>query len=426
MFAKQWKFTALLLAVVLLLAACSPTATPESDPTEAPTEVVTEAPVEESTDEPTEEADATEVAEPTGPLTITPPEEPAVCEMIPDVPAREVDETDWVKGAEDAEITIIEYADFQCPGCSGIAPALTQFLENHPEARLVYRHFPLSFHDKAMVTAAASEAAGAQGKFWEMYDLLFSRAAEWGSLTPEEARDKMSEYAEELDLDLERFDQELDDDVYAEKINAHYEEAVELGLPGTPTFIFNGQMFPTEMGLSYNGLEAFLTVLEMEDKQVDEVPEMVVDAEGSYEATLKTSQGDIVVELLPESAPTLVNSFIYLAEEGWYDDADFFFVQDNFVALAGDPSNTGFGHPGYYCMGESQGTFDRSGLVGILPNGQFFITLGLDASSLTGQFALIGQVTEGLEVAEALARTLPGDPSAPEADVLESIAVLEK
>ncbi|MCD6345184.1 MAG: thioredoxin domain-containing protein [Anaerolineae bacterium] len=419
---KTGALVVLLMVVVLVLSACSSTATSEPTATVEPTEVATQEPT--AIPEPAQE-------EPTGPLAIATPEQPGICEAqaVPELPARPVDEMDWIKGASeaDADVTILEYAEFQCPGCSGIAPVLDQFLKDHPHVRLVYRHFPLSFHDKALLTAQAAEAAGAQGKFWEMYDLLFGRVSEWNSLSPEEARVKMSEFAADLGLDVEQFDREVDDETYLPKINAQLEESQNLQLPGTPTFIFNGLMFPgQQLGLSYQGLESFLSIMELTENQYDEAPATTLDTEKSYQATLSTSKGDIVVNLLPESAPVNVNSFIFLAQEGWYEGTEFFFVEDNFVALAGDPSNTGLGYPGYYCTGETQGTFDRTGLIGMLPNGQIFITLGMDASELSGKFALIGQVVEGDDVLAALTRRSPADPAVTDPDLLESVTVVEK
>ena len=89
-------------------------------------------------------------------------------------------------------------------------------------------------------------------------------------------------------------------------------------------------------------------------------------------------------------------------------------------------SGTGYGHPGYYCTGETQGTIDRSGLVGITPTGQFFITLGTDAAALSGSFALVGQVTEGLDVAKTLTEVAPGDPASPTPDMVKDITIVEK
>jgi peptidylprolyl isomerase len=138
---------------------------------------------------------------------------------------------------------------------------------------------------------------------------------------------------------------------------------------------------------------------------------------------LATSQGDLVVDLNAESAPVNVNSFVFLAGESWYDGSNFFFVQDNFVAVTGDPTNSTVGYPGYYCTGETDSTFESAGVVGMLPNGQFFVTLGADAAQLNGQFARIGEVVEGAEILEDLARVTVGDPTAPEPSVLESVTI---
>lgn len=426
---RNYSIAALLFtALLVFLAACGPGTTEAPEPTATPEPTEVPATEEPSDEQPTEEATAP--SEPTGPLEVLPAEEPGVCEAqpLPTLPASDPTDTDWSKGAsaEDAEITILEYSDFECPGCAAMAPVLSQFLEENDNIRLIYRHFPLSFHEKAMLTAEATEAAGAQGKFWDMHDLLFARADEWKALSQEEAREKMSEYAEELELDVEEFDSALDDDTYVPLIEEELAEAQELGLPGTPTFIFNNILYPTEqLGLSYQGLNSFLAFLESTEEQYEAPPELTLDTDQEYEAVVSTTQGDITFDLLVDAAPTLINNFRFLATEGWYDDSNFFFVQDNFVALTGDPTNTGIGFPGYYCTGETQNAFDRTGLVGLLPNGQFFFTLGTDASNLSQQFALIGQVTDGEDVLASLTRVRPGDPTA-EPDSVEAVIVKEK
>jgi protein-disulfide isomerase/cyclophilin family peptidyl-prolyl cis-trans isomerase len=427
-------FLSVALALILLvLAACS-----GNGATPAPTPVPTEVSESEPVGDPAEDPGVTEpemptvapTGDPSEPVVVTPPEELAVCEAaaLPELPVRPVDETDWVKGASeaDATMTIYEYSDFQCPGCAGMYPVLQAFLDDHPDVRLVYRHFPLDFHPLAMVTAEATEAAGAQGKFWEMHDLLFDRAAIWSAMTEEEVRTAMSEYAAELDLDVEAFDAALDEGTYVEKIEAQYDESISLGLPGTPTFIFDNVLFPSDIGLSYQGLVSFKSILDSQDEIFfPEPPEVTVDAEDAYEALLTTSQGEVRIQLLPTSAPVNVNNFVFLAEEQWYDGSEFFFVRDGFVAVTGDPTNSTVGYPGYYCTGEQQGDFDRAGLVGMLSNGQFFITLGPEAAQLSGQFALVGQVTEGFDVLDALSRVMVGDPEAPPADVLESVEIVQ-
>ncbi|MEA3310448.1 MAG: thioredoxin domain-containing protein [Chloroflexota bacterium] len=421
----NWVLISTLLVFSLLLAACSATGTPEPTATSTPEPTVESAATE---DAPATEETTTE-SEPTGPVEIVAPTEPGVCEdmPMPQLPVRPIDDTDWLKGAsgDDVEFTIIEYSDFECPGCSGTAPMLAQFLADYPTAQLTYRHFPLSFHEKAILTAEASEAAGAQGKFWEMHDAIFEQRADWQPLSLEEARVKMSAYAEELGLDMQKFESDMDSDAYLEAIEAESQESQELGLPGTPSLIFNGYLYPVEqLGLSLQGLEAFIDILSLADKQYAAAPEITLDSTESYAAMVSTTQGEIAFDLFPKSAPTSINSFIFLADEGWYENTDYFFVQDNFVALAGDPTNSGMGYPGYYCTGESQGVFDRSGLVGMLPNGQFFITLGTEASNLNGKFALIGQVTEGLEVLDKLARTQPGTPVGAVVDQIKNVTVV--
>jgi cyclophilin family peptidyl-prolyl cis-trans isomerase/protein-disulfide isomerase len=413
---------ALGLIVILLVSACG---TPSAaEPTPTPTPVAT------ATAEPPPPAAPTSppLADPGDPLIVATPEGTAFCEAapLPELPVREADDTDYVKGAslEDAEIVIYEYSDFECPGCGGMYPVLETFLEMNPEVALVYRHFPLDFHQHAQITAEAAEAAGVQGKFWEMHNLLFDRIRDWVGLSEDAMLDELSSYAEELDLDVEAFDAALADGTFTAKVEAQYEEARMLGLPGTPSFLFDNVLFPSDIGLSLQGLTAFKEIIENQDELFYAgPPEMTLDEDAAYEAILKTNKGDIRVSLLSDAAPVFVNNFIFLAQEQWYDGSEFFFVRDNFVAVTGDPTNSTVGYPGYYCQGETQNAFDRIGLVGMLANGQFFLTLGADAMQLSGQFALIGQVTEGLGVLDELERRMVGDPLAPDADLIESIEI---
>ncbi|MFP4393944.1 MAG: peptidylprolyl isomerase [Anaerolineales bacterium] len=422
MYRTTWLRAAMLLVVIFIVSACGQTS--EADP--VPTATVASEPA-------TAEEEATEEVETESELgEVSPPQSVGVCteQPLPELEVRPVDDTDWVKGAsaEDAKLTIYEYSDFQCPGCGALVPVLEQFLDNNPEARLVYRHFPLDFYDKAFITAEAAEAAGAQGKFWEMHDMIFEHKAEWEQLSQDETREKMVEYAEALELDVATFEEALEEGTYRDKIEAQYQESQALGLPGTPSFIYNDTLYPSDIGLSYAGLQMFKDFLdEQEEMFFDAAPEMTIDEEASYEATLKTTAGDIVINLLPQSAPTHVNNFIFLAQQDWYRGSNFFFVQDDFVAVTGDPSNSSIGYPGYYCDGEMEsGNFPGAGYVGILGNGQFFISLGEQAAQLNGQFALIGEVVEGIDVAQDLTRLAVGDPASPDPDVLESVDIVKQ
>ncbi len=424
--AIKWGLILMLLAA-FGLSACGGTPPATPTPTVAPTAT------------PTPTVAPTQGAAPASadPLVITTPEAAGMCETVPlpEVDVRPPTAEDWSKGAsaDEAEYTIIEYSDFQCPGCSGMASVMDMYLQEHPEARLIYRHFPLSFHALASLAAQAAEAAGVQGKFWEMHDLLFSSQSEWSALTEDAARAKMSEYAKSLQLDVARFDRELADGTYQAKVEAQSEEGVMMGLPGTPSFIFDTILFPSDLGLSYQSLAGFAQLLSDRDKFFQSPPEMTVQATDKYVATFKTTQGDVVVELLPESAPTHVNSFVFLAGQNWYNGSEFFFVQNDYVAVTGDPTNTTMGYPGYYCSGEERDFHGQTGLMWLMYNGQFFFTLGeaayqnlvLAPQSQGGagaQFALVGRVTQGLDVLNKLAVHSPVDPTIP-ADILETITI---
>ncbi len=422
------KLPTLGLAFILLLAACNPgTTTPSPTTAPPPTSASTAAPADPTADLSTPQPQPT--GDPNEPVSVVAPDAPGTCTVqpLPELPVRPVDDTDWVTGAslQDAKIVLYEYADFQCPGCAGMYPIVTQFIQQHPDIALVYRSFPLDFHQYADITAQAAEAAGAQGKFWQMHDMLFEYSTQWSALASmDEVRAELTSYAKDLSLDVDAFNAALDDGTYADKVKSQYDEAIALNLPGTPSFIFDNILFPSDIGLSLGGLESFLTIVQSQDQIFfPDAPAMTITSDNTIEAVVKTSKGDLTVNLLPESAPANVNSFVFLAQQGWYDGSEFFYVRDNFVAVTGDPTNSTVGYPGYYCEGETQGTFDRPGLLGMLPNGQFFFTLGSDAAQLNGQFALVGQVVDGLDVLDQLVRVAVGDPSAPQADVVQSIEV---
>ena len=103
-----------------------------------------------------------------------------------------VSERDWVRGPASASVTLVEYSDFQCPACRIFSTVLDDVLataELRDRVRLVYRYFPLvSIHKNAFLAASAAEAAGMQGKFWEMHDLLFKEQDNWSSLSAADAR----------------------------------------------------------------------------------------------------------------------------------------------------------------------------------------------------------------------------------------------
>jgi len=305
------------------------------------------------------------------------------------------------------------------------------------QIRFVYRHLPLiTIHDKAQLAAEASESAGAQGQFWEMHDILYERQSDWASLPEDAALDTFVEYAEEIGLaDVEQFRQDLENNTYADKILADYNAAVEANLSSTPTFLVNSVDYPMQaFGLSYQGLDTFIKLMELRNSWYNQ-PEQVIDPEKEYIATIETEKGDIVIELYPDTAPVNVNSFVFLTQQDWYDEVTFHRVLPDFVAQAGDPTGTGIGFPGYRCGDEvtAERTFDQPGVVSLANSGpntngsQFFITFS-PTPNLNANFTIIGQVIEGLDVAESLSPRDPqqGDPNLPPGDKIVNITVEEK
>ena len=312
---------------------------------------------------------------------------------------------------------------------------LEQLLNEYgDELNVIYRHLPLTtIHDKAILAAEASEAAGAQGAFWEYHDLLFERQTAWAEQTVEEARDTFIGYADELGLDTAQFTTDLENGTYRDLVEAAQAEAEAAQLQSTPTIAIDGYVFPlSDLPLNRQGIDFFLSVIRLAERQLDP-PSQVIDPDKDYQATIETEKGDIVIELFPDTAPTNVNSFVYLAQNGWYDNVTFHRVLEGFMAQAGDPSGTGFGWPGYRCEDEvtSARTFDKAGMVALANSGedtnggQFFITFG-PTPHLNDSFTIIGQVVAGQEVVEAITLRDPQQNPDFEGDLIKTIAIAQK
>ncbi|MGC8877785.1 MAG: peptidylprolyl isomerase [Anaerolineae bacterium] len=412
------------LTFVLALAACTSLTSEAQAPTAATAEASSTA-ITPSSSADTNAATQTEAATVT-PTAVTTPIETATpayptpnpnpqCEALKLPVATKlppVTEQDWSRGQADAPVTVIEYADFQCPACAGVSPLVKQLLEaEEGKVRLVYRHFPLtSIHDKAMITAEAAEAAGAQGKFWEMHALLYERQQLWATKSAEEMLTVLADYAQELGVDVAQFKQALAEHTYRAKVQQQYDDAIALGLPGTPSFIFNDVHYPAEqLGFSDLAFKFFLYIVTFRDP-----PPQVIQADKQYQATIQTEKGDIVVELFADRTPLTVNNFVYLAQHGWYDNTTFHRVIPGFVAQGGDPTATGSGMPGYRCSDEitPQLRFDEAGMVGMANSGpntngaQFFITLDAQPA-LNGRYPVFGRVVSGIDVVKSLSERDP-------------------
>jgi cyclophilin family peptidyl-prolyl cis-trans isomerase len=314
-----------------------------------------------------------------------------------------------------------------------MAPVLAQLLQDFPEVlRIAYRHFPLvTIHDKATLAAQAAEAAGLQGQFFAMHNALYENLSTWGTLDVPGFETWLANHAGELGMDKEQFETDLNSEAIVSKVQGAYEAASQIGLPGTPTFVIDGQYYdgPSD----YNTLSAIINLLTLADKQFKECPEITIDPLNQYIATIKTEKGDIVVELYPEEAPFAVNSFIFLAENNWYDNVTFHRVLPGFMAQAGDPTGTGYGGPGYAFDIEvsTDLTFDKPGLFAMAnagPNSngsQFFITF-TDTHNLDGQYTIFGEVIEGMEVVESLTPRDPSQsPDLPPGDLILDVIIEE-
>ncbi len=141
------------------------------------------------------------------------------------------------------KVQIVEFADFQCPACGVAFPVVENIRKTYGDKiTYVYRNFPLMQHPQGKPAAAAAEAAGKQGKFWEMYALLFSKQNEWSGKS--NADEIFSGYAKNLNLDIGKFTQDSLSEEVANRIAQDISDGTSLGVNQTPTFFINGEINP--------------------------------------------------------------------------------------------------------------------------------------------------------------------------------------
>lgn len=176
---------------------------------------------------------------PTGNV-VAPPNSPP--SKLPGAEAKvniEIQDGDYFKGDVDAPVTIFEFSDFECPFCGRFySQTLSQIEREYIDTgkvKLVYKHFPLSFHQQSEPAAEAYECAGEQGKAWEMHDLLFESGVQGGVSS-------FKIFAGQLGLDQSQFDNCLDSSKYADKIKADIAQGSASGIRGTPGFFINGKL----------------------------------------------------------------------------------------------------------------------------------------------------------------------------------------
>ena len=141
-----------------------------------------------------------------------------------------------IRGNAKAPVTLVEYSDFECPYCARHYPILKQILEEYGDkVKLIYKHFPLSFHPNAQKAAEASECAAEKGKFWEMHDKIFDNQQAL-------SLQSLKQWADEIGLNSSDFNTCLDSGKYFDKVQKDAAEGAKLGVQGTPATFVNGQM----------------------------------------------------------------------------------------------------------------------------------------------------------------------------------------
>ncbi|MEN9826516.1 MAG: hypothetical protein RI953_2261 [Pseudomonadota bacterium] len=156
-------------------------------------------------------------------------------------------------GPEKAAVTLVEFLDPECESCRAFFPTVKKILKDFEgKIRFVVRYMP--FHSNSLVAASATEAAGQQGKYWEMQELLFAKQPEW-SHQQEPQKELMFKYANEIGLNMEKFSADFSNILVIQKIERDKQDGIALGVSGTPTFFVNGKRLED---LSYEALKSLI------------------------------------------------------------------------------------------------------------------------------------------------------------------------
>ena len=281
-----------------------------------------------------------------------------------------------------------------------------------------------------MLGTQASEAANLQGKFWDVTEHLLQNQSEWTSMDLAGFEQYLVKLAGDLGMDAVKFQSDLKSDAIVQLSQSFLADAEKAGITYTPFININGNIPEQPVNPQYMGL--IIQLLKMEDKQYKYCPPEVIKPGKTYQAVIDTEKGKVVIDLFAEQAPLAVNSFVFLTQEGWYNQSRFFeVVRDTAtdglqVAVAGDPSETGYGSAGYNIGFENpSANFDKKGLVGMVKGNQFFITFA-PQTKLSGRFTVIGQVVEGLDIAETFPVTLDASGNVLKGTLINSITIVEK
>jgi cyclophilin family peptidyl-prolyl cis-trans isomerase/protein-disulfide isomerase len=343
-------------------------------------------------------------------------------------------EADFSIGPSDASVTITEYCEFQSPICVSMAAVVSNVYTNHPsEIRFVFRPVPLAGQlDKSELAIQAGLAADEQENFWNMYDILFQKNTEWAGLSPDDFKTWVTKEANGLGLDGAKFRATMNSIETATRVKAMYEAARQSQLQAVPLILINGSPQPS-FAIDYPTMESTIALIALGKRQHTQCPPFTIDPKKQYIATLETEKGNVVINLFANKAPLAVNSFVFLARDGWFDGVTFHRVLPGFAAQTGDPSGTGRGGPGYFFKNEIDPSlkFDKPGAVGMANSGpdtngsQFFITYA-PAAHLDGKYTVFGQILSGMDVLEKLTPRDPQKGNLPAGDKLLHVTIEEK
>lgn len=178
-------------------------------------------------------------------------------EILIDVPEiLDVREKDWIKGNPNADVVIVKYSDFQCPACRFYAGWDNMLSDEFSEdVVFVVRYFPLRSFQNSRLAAQYTEAAGRQGQFWEMHDLMYINQVDWSGNNAETI---FRQYAESLKLDMDKLSKDVQNPEITERIENDYNDGIGLGIRGVPSIYINGE----EIRLP-NSLDAYRNLIEM-------------------------------------------------------------------------------------------------------------------------------------------------------------------
>ena len=166
---------------------------------------------------------------------------------------------DWTRGKQGAAVTVIEYGDFQCPACAQYEPIMQKLQAEYGDrVEFGFRNFPLyQAHKFASISARAAEAAGLQGKYWEMHDLLYANQSKWSVMGSEnEALNLFKTYAQQVGIDVAQFTKDVDSKQVSDKINGDVSTANAANVNHTPTFFLNNTQIPNPK--SYDEFKSIL------------------------------------------------------------------------------------------------------------------------------------------------------------------------